>query len=806
METNHQESAEKGDPRGRCPRCGVTLPPDAPEALCPRCLMAANLESGTEFTGAGEAGRIADGLPAESPETNIGSLREHFPQLEIFECLGRGGMGVVYRARQKSLNREVALKILAPERARDPDFAERFQKEAHALAALNHPNIVTVYDFGETGGRYFLLMEYVDGVNLRQAMSAGRFTPEEALSIVPPVCEALEYAHDHGVVHRDIKPENLLLDREGRVKIADFGIARMMVGGLASTDAEPGGADIAKDAPASLLAGTPRYMAPEQREPDRMGNPDHRVDIYGLGVVLYELLTGETPQGNLTPPSKKVDVDVKIDEIVLRALESEPELRFATAADFRTGVESVVRESKGSEGARTASEEFDGRESRPFDTSELRSGAQRFAWVFLPRSWFASLRRESLEWKYEGECGHGMGGGSVWEMGGIRWKASGNPKRWLFCSECGEFRWFTLRRREGSVPESDTQVEGPPSKIGAWIWTLVATLMAGLAMVVGAGVLSEWWNHSTLGWAIAGAGIVVVAGLLVRRTHHLLESYRPEDGRLRIAPPGLGWVGIVLAGLSGILGVVLLSDQGEDPRGERVLGVLAIACALLGMGAGLLSRKTPIAIVAIAIGFTNLTLAGIFALVFSLRSPSPEPSTVDFPNAAHISRSEGSIMVHSRNGKLDYLIYSEFPFNSSSAGSHNQHSLTWIENVSLEVKEIGRTFGYLRDSVNPDFVRINGAEYDLREGRVFQLEESGSVHQLALFPEPEQIEEPSQVAALIESWNRDQEPAVKIVTEDYTLEAESIEIGTREEASEKPGAAKLPQLESEPSSSPSVIR
>ena len=137
-------------------------------------------------------------------------------------------MGVVYKARQKTLNRLVALKLLAPERVRDAKFAERFAREAQALAALNHPNIVTIHDFGQAGGFYYLLMEFVDGVNLRQLLRARKFTPEEALAIVPPLCDALQFAHDRGIVHRDIKPENLLLDKAGRVKVADFGIAKMM--------------------------------------------------------------------------------------------------------------------------------------------------------------------------------------------------------------------------------------------------------------------------------------------------------------------------------------------------------------------------------------------------------------------------------------------------------------------------------------------------------------------------------------------------------------------------------------------------
>src|SRR4029434_9595539 len=135
---------------------------------------------------------------------------------------------VVYKARQKSLGRFVALKLLAPEREKDPQFAERFAREAQALAQLNHPHIVTVYDFGRTNGFFYLLMEFVDGVNLRELLRARKLTPKEALAIVPPLCEALQFAHERGIVHRDIKPENLLLDKNGRVKIADFGIAKML--------------------------------------------------------------------------------------------------------------------------------------------------------------------------------------------------------------------------------------------------------------------------------------------------------------------------------------------------------------------------------------------------------------------------------------------------------------------------------------------------------------------------------------------------------------------------------------------------
>ena len=328
-----------------CPKCGAALPSAATAGLCPRCLMAEAMEATqTEAEPATPHKALS---PAE--------LAPHFPQLEILGCLGRGGMGVVYKARQKSLNRLVALKLLAPERVADAKFAQRFTHEAQALAALSHPNIVTIYDFGQAGGFYFLLMEFVDGVNLRQAMKAGRFTPEQALAVVPPVCEALQYAHEHGIVHRDIKPENLLLDRDGRVKIADFGIAKMLGTDGARLWSETQPQHVGEPAPAAAgpadtaalqteptlasAAGTPRYMAPEQRDHRRT---DHRADIYSLGVVLYELLTGEMPADKLQPPSRKVQIDVRLDEIVLRALETKPELRFQTAGEFRTQLETIA--------------------------------------------------------------------------------------------------------------------------------------------------------------------------------------------------------------------------------------------------------------------------------------------------------------------------------------------------------------------------------------------------------------------------------------------------------------------------------
>jgi serine/threonine protein kinase len=321
------------DSSPKCPQCGATLKENAPAGLCPNCLMALNLKTETAFT---------DDTPAAQPPLPPEQIAPHFPQLEILECLGRGGMGVVYKARQKTLNRFVALKLLAPERVGDAKFAERFTREAQALAALNHPNIVTIYDFGQAGGFYYLLMEFVDGVNLRQLLRARKFTPEEALAIVPPLCDALQFAHDRGIVHRDIKPENLLLDKNGRVKVADFGIARMLGGEgdpVSSVKGErvaTGGSDLTQN----TAVGTPGYSAPEQKtNPQRV---DSRADIYSLGVVFYEMLTGELPGKGIEAPSRKVHIDVRLDEIVLRALEKEPERRYQKASDLKTQVETIA--------------------------------------------------------------------------------------------------------------------------------------------------------------------------------------------------------------------------------------------------------------------------------------------------------------------------------------------------------------------------------------------------------------------------------------------------------------------------------
>lgn len=325
-----------------CPECGSPLPGDALEGLCPQCLMKRGLDTGASEIASADVNadsnkstlRLADDFRAGALP-DMAALQTHLPRIEILEFLGRGGMGVVYKARQKQLDRIVALKVLAPEFAQDPAFSERFSREAKALAKLSHPHIVAVHDFGVTeSGQYYFVMEFVEGTNLREVIRAKKLSPSEALAMVPQICEALQFAHEEGIVHRDIKPENILLDKKGRVRIADFGLAKLM-GRLRSDD--------------SLTAngqrmGTPHYMAPEQME--KPLSVDHRADIYSLGVVLYEMLTGELPLGRFEPPSHKVQIDVRLDEVVLKTLEKEPGRRYQHVSEIRSDVEHISSNSR----------------------------------------------------------------------------------------------------------------------------------------------------------------------------------------------------------------------------------------------------------------------------------------------------------------------------------------------------------------------------------------------------------------------------------------------------------------------------
>ncbi len=328
-----------------CSECGANLSDSSPAAPCSACLMQLGLSAWNDRANpdpnrlrtmphsAQFDARQSVGSGSENVEwSELRGLEQQFPHLEILHKVGQGGMGTVYCARQKSLDRLVALKVIKPDAQSKTDFADRFVREAKALAQLNHPNIVTVHDFGEQDDNYYFIMEYVDGINIRQMLQGQKLTPRQALEIVPAVCDALQYAHDKGIVHRDIKPENILVDTEGNVKIADFGLAKLL-------DRESSLRPLTQS---HQVMGTMHYMAPEQIE--KPLTVDHRADIYSLGVVIYELLTGELPLGRFAPPSKKVSVDIRLDEIVLHSLEKEPSLRYQRVSDVKSDVQNLASE------------------------------------------------------------------------------------------------------------------------------------------------------------------------------------------------------------------------------------------------------------------------------------------------------------------------------------------------------------------------------------------------------------------------------------------------------------------------------
>lgn len=263
-------------------------------------------------------------------------LQPSFPQYEIRAMLGRGGMGAVYKGWQKRLDRFVAIKILPPQLEEvHANFAERFQREAKAMARFAHPGIVSVYDAGETAdGLLYFIMEYIEGTDVQRMLAAERhLSPQQALSITQQVCEALEYAHRRGVIHRDIKPSNIMVDAEGRVKVTDFGLAK-----------------VANDDSAALLTathaylGTPDFMAPEAWQ--GASQVDQRADLFAVGVMLYRMLTGHLPRGRFEPPSQRVPgLDVRFDSIIDHALQTDPDKRYSSASEIRTDLEKITSES-----------------------------------------------------------------------------------------------------------------------------------------------------------------------------------------------------------------------------------------------------------------------------------------------------------------------------------------------------------------------------------------------------------------------------------------------------------------------------
>jgi serine/threonine protein kinase len=254
-----------------------------------------------------------------------------FGRYSVQAQVGLGGMGTVYRGTQLSLGRPVAIKVLRVSDGYDFAFEDRFRREARAMAALNHPNIVAIYDYGHLGTEFlYFVMEYVDGTDLGEIMRLGRMTTELALQLLPQICAGLEYAHSKGIVHRDIKPANIMLTRQGEVKIADFGLAKdVALGASLATETH-------------MVMGTPEYAAPEQFNAHR--EVDHRADIYAFGVLMYQMLTGALPRGAWQPPSslRPGAVDPRFDAVVIRALMPDRQHRFQSITDMRRAIEAAL--------------------------------------------------------------------------------------------------------------------------------------------------------------------------------------------------------------------------------------------------------------------------------------------------------------------------------------------------------------------------------------------------------------------------------------------------------------------------------
>jgi len=314
----------------QCPECHTPLPAETPEGLCPVCHLRALLANPPA---------TPDALPSSlvTHHSPLG-LPGHFGDYELLEEIGHGGMGVVFKARQKSLDRTVAVKMLLPGATSHPDYINRFRTEASAAAGLQHPNIVAIHEVGAHEGRPYLVMDYVEGRSLAQwiaNLKSQISNPHQAARWIQTVAEAIQFAHDHGILHRDLKPSNILIDASGQPRLTDFGLAKRIAGDTSLTLS-------------GQLLGSPSYMPPEQAAA-RHGKVSRRSDVYGLGATLYHLLTGRAPFQaatitetldevlNKDPVAPRVlssGIPRDLETICLKCLEKDPHRRYASAREL----------------------------------------------------------------------------------------------------------------------------------------------------------------------------------------------------------------------------------------------------------------------------------------------------------------------------------------------------------------------------------------------------------------------------------------------------------------------------------------
>jgi len=326
----------------QCTHCGFDN--QASAASCVKCATPfpgsdLTLSGGTETTPSSSFTQAPSTAPSSATPAviEVGSVVGN--RFEILQLLGEGGMGAVYKAHDRELEKHVALKLIRAELARNPEILQRFKQEIILARQVTHRNVIRIFDIGQADGHKYITMEYLEGRDLRAVLrEKGKLSPEEAAKIVLQICRALEAAHGEGVIHRDLKPQNIMLDANGRAYVMDFGIARSAyLPGMTQTGA---------------LVGTPEYMSPEQAKGEKL---DERSDLFSLGVILYELLIGSSPYHSDTPlatlwrrlqekakPLSEVDPTIPkpLSDIVARALEIEPGNRFANASEFAQNLES----------------------------------------------------------------------------------------------------------------------------------------------------------------------------------------------------------------------------------------------------------------------------------------------------------------------------------------------------------------------------------------------------------------------------------------------------------------------------------